>query len=275
MEKTITQQIAEELKLTKPMRTYFDSGSSEFERTDYDEKIRTIGRMISNGYDLKKVIKQYKLNYGLDSQKHVFDDAVPTLKGYISYLNSRVIYDSMILKDLETASDDEVIKLLTVMITEKVAKDNTLENLILSYVDYKFNYISEEYHKLSKFFHIDFERDIDSMLQKRAEKEKVESLQGSYGTLNYYLKNTVFGNIYDNRLSDLNPEFVMPMIKGLMYFINKHYPKSIQERLASDAEFRKSKIVSFAKDLVEVLYLNKPMIVSDKRNSEINSSSKF
>lgn len=261
MKKNLTQQITEDLKLSKPMRTYFDSGSSEFNRTDMDEKIQTLGRMIARGYDLKDVIGQHKLNYSLDTQKHVYDNAIPTLKMFIKYLNEGVNYDFGIIKYLETASDDDVIELLTVMITENVANDNTLENLILSYVEYKFNYLSEEYHRLSKFFDIDFEKDISDHLQHRTEKEKLDSMQWNYATLNYYLKNTVFGNIYDNRISDLNPEFVMPMTKGVMHFINKHYPKSIQEKLASDAEFRKSKIIGFAKDLVEVLYLNKPMIV--------------
>ena len=117
MKKTITQKMTEELKINNPLRTYFDAGSSEFNRTDFDEKIQTIGRIVSNGYDLKNVIKQYKLNYSSDGYKHVYDNAIPTLKMYIPYLNSTII--SM---DLENASDDEVIELLTEMVKEKVIK---------------------------------------------------------------------------------------------------------------------------------------------------------
>jgi|SRR5690554_1391143 len=117
MKKTITQQMTEELKINNPLRTYFDAGSSEFNRTDFDEKIQTLSRIISNGYDLKNVIKQYKLNYSSDGYKHVYDNAIPTLKMYISYLNNAGTF-----KDLENAQDDEVVEILTELIKGGVIK---------------------------------------------------------------------------------------------------------------------------------------------------------
>lgn len=117
MKKTITQKMTEELKINSPLRTYFDSGSSQFNRTDMDEKIQTIGRIISSGYDLNKVIKQYKLNFSSDDYKHIYENAIPTLKMYISYLKS-----SILSVDLADASDEEVIELLTELLKEKVIK---------------------------------------------------------------------------------------------------------------------------------------------------------
>ena len=163
------------------------------------------------------------------------------------------------MQDLKDASDKEVIKLLTETIKEKILKNQTIENLILSYIDYRFNGESEEYKRLSKFFNIDFEKDIDQQLQNRTEKEKLELILWNYGSLKDYLKNILFVNINDNRISDLDPRFEMPMTKSIIHFVNKHYPKSIHKKLEKDSEFRKSKIIGFAKDLVEVLYLKKPM----------------
>jgi|GEM_PF-1427079 hypothetical protein len=259
MTRTITQKMADDLKIHNPLRTYFDSGSSEFNRTNYDEKIQTLAKIISNGYELNEIVKQYKSNYSLDGYKHVYKNVIPTLKGFISYLNNENSYDFFTLQDLKEASDKEVIKLLTETIKEKILKNQTIENLILSYVDYRFNGESEEYKRLSKFFNIDFEKDIDQQLQNRTEKEKLELTLWNYGSLKDYLKNILFVNINDNRISDLDPRFEMPMTKSIIHFVNKHYPKSIHKKLEKDSEFRKSKIIGFAKDLVEVLYLNKPM----------------
>jgi hypothetical protein len=52
----------------------------------------------------------------------------------------------------------------------------------------------------------------------------------------------------------------MPMTKSIIHFVNKHYPKSIHKKLKKDSEFRRSKIVNFAKDIIEVIYLNKPIL---------------
>src|SRR5690554_1926696 len=83
----------------------------------FEEKIQTLSRIISNGYDLKNFIKQYKLNYSSDGYKHVYDNAIPTLKMYISYLNNAGTF-----KDLENAQDDEVVEILTELIKGGVIK---------------------------------------------------------------------------------------------------------------------------------------------------------
>lgn len=259
MTKTITQKLTNELNIHKPLRTYFDSGSHEFNQTNFDEKIQTLAKIIFNGYDLNKIIKQYKSNYSLEGYKHIYKNAIPTLIGYISYLNNGTSLDILTYKALKNSSDKEVIKVLTEAIEEKILKNQTIENLILSFVDYKFNGRFEEYKRLSRFFNIDFDKDNDNQLQKRSEKEKIETIQWSYVPLNHYLKNILFSNIYDNRISDLDPRFQMPMTKGIIHFINKHYPKSTHDKLNTNSEFRKSKIIGFAKDLVEVLYSNKSM----------------
>lgn len=259
MTKTITQKLTDELNIHKPLRTYFDSDSHEFNQSNFDEKIQTLAKIISNGYDLNKIIKQYKSNYSLDGYKHIYKNVIPTLLSYISYLNNENSFDILTYKALENASDKEVIKLLTETIEDKILKNQTIENLILSFVVYKFNGKVEEYKRLSRFFGIDFEKDNDNQLQNRSEKEKIETIQWSYVPLNHYLKNILFSNINDNRISDLDPRFEMPMTKGIIHFINKHYPKSIHDKLKTNSEFRKSKIIGFAKDLVEVLFYNKSM----------------
>jgi len=259
MTTTLTEEMTEKLKIHRPLRTYFDSGSHEFSQTDYDEKIRTFAKMVSAGYDLNTIVKEYKSHYSSDGYRHIYNHIIPTIKEHISYINSGKVYDSRTLKPLENATDKEVIKLFTDTIREKVLSSYTIEKLILSYVDFKFNNNANEYKTLSKFFKIDFELDNDQQLFKRTENEKLDKYQWGYVALNHYLKLGLFGNLYDNRISDLNPVLDMPMTKGIIYFIHKHYPKSIHQQLDSDSEFRKAKILGFVKDLVEILYFNKPL----------------
>jgi hypothetical protein len=256
MKATLTEEITKKLKIHRPLRTYFDSGSHEFNQTNYDEKIRTLAKIVSAGYDLNTIVKEYKSLYSSNGYRHIYDHIIPTIKEHISYINSGVIYDSRTLKSLEKATDKEVIKHFTDTLREKVLSSYTIEKLILSYVEFKFNHDAEEYKVLSKFFNIDFELDNDQQLFKRTENEKLDKYQWGYVSLSHYLKLSLFGNLFDNRISDLNPVFDMPMTIGIIYFIHKHYPKSIHQKLEIDSEFRKAKILDFIKDLVEILYLN-------------------
>lgn len=259
MTTTLTEEMTEKLKIHRPLRTYFDSGSHEFSQTDYDEKIRTLAKIVSAGYDLNTVVKQYKSDYNSDGYRHIYNHIIPTIKEHISYINSGKVYDPRTLKPLENATDKEVVKLFTDTIREKVLSSYTIEKLILSYVEFKFNHNGDEYKALSKFFNIDFELDNDQQLFTRNEKEKLDKYQWGYVALNQYLKLGLFGNLHNNSISDLNPVLDMPMTKGIIYFIHKHYPKSIHHKLESDSEFRKAKILGFIKDLVEILYLDKPL----------------
>lgn len=281
MTTTLTEEMTEKLKIHRPLRTYFDSGSHEFSQTDYDEKIRTLAKIVSAGYDLNTIVKEYKSDYSSDGYRHIYNHIIPTIKEHISYINSGKIYDSRTLKPLEKATDKQVIQLFTDTIREKVLSSYTIEKLILSYVEFKFNHNSEEYKSLSKFFNIDFDADNDQQLFKRTEKENLDKYQWGYVALNHYLKLGLFGNLHDNRISDLNPILDMPMTKGIIYFIHKHYPKSIHQQLESDSEFRKAKILGFIKDLVEILYFNKPMfdfnifLIRNNLKNDANARFKF
>ena len=123
MKRTITQKMVEDLKIHHPLRTYFDQGSSEFNRTNYDEKIKTLTKIIDNDYDLHKVIKQYKSNYSMSGYSHVYNNVIPTLGGLISYLTHQDHLDWYFNKDLQSLSESEIIDNLIELI-----KKNSLKN---------------------------------------------------------------------------------------------------------------------------------------------------
>ncbi len=50
----------------------------------------------------------------------------------------------------------------------------TIQLLVLSYLEHKFDFKSEKYRKLSRYFRIDFDKDIDQKLFKRAQEEELD-----------------------------------------------------------------------------------------------------
>lgn len=106
------EKMKNELNIHKPLRTYFDAGSHQFNQTNFDEKINTLSRIISTGFDLEKIIKEYKRNYSGDGYKHVYGNVKATLIGFISYIKTGKSIDGEIYLSLDSKSEKEVIQIL-------------------------------------------------------------------------------------------------------------------------------------------------------------------
>lgn len=65
---TLTEKMRKNLNIHKSLRAYFDAGSDEFNKVTYDEKIKTLSKIISGGYDLGKIIKDYKKPYNIEGK---------------------------------------------------------------------------------------------------------------------------------------------------------------------------------------------------------------
>lgn len=123
MKKTITQRLVDELKIYRSLRTYFDDGSSEFDRTDYDEKITTLIKIISHGFDLNEVITQYKSNYNREGYQHVYNNVAGTLKKYISLLKTGEFFNPDVIIPLRDAPEEEIIKQFIEALKDKIKED--------------------------------------------------------------------------------------------------------------------------------------------------------
>lgn len=111
---TYLEKMTKDLGIFKPLRTYFDWGSHQFNQTNYEEKINTLARIaISEKYDLERVIKLYKKNYSGDGYKHVYRNVKRTLISLISYVNSGESIDPETLMELSPKSEIEVIQIFT------------------------------------------------------------------------------------------------------------------------------------------------------------------
>lgn len=255
----ISEKIKEELRINRSFRTYFDSGSEEFNQTELSEKAQTISRIISRDFDLHKLIREYKKAYNSAEKLHIYNNVSPTIIQLISYIKTGNVFDPYVRKRLENAKESNVIECLIETANQYIAKNFSLDKLIWSYLDFKFKGNPNEYLKQSQFYKIDFENKIDDKLYERFQNEKITDLQWSYIALNDFLKNFLFEDLYQNKITHLDPEFEMPITKGILYFIHKHFPKEIHQKLKDDNEFRRLKIFALAKELIEILYLNRKL----------------
>ena len=117
---TVIEKMRQELGVHKPLRTYFDAGSHQFNQTNYEEKVNTLARIISAGYDLEMIIEEYKDNYSMDGYQHVRRNLKQTLIGLISYINTGDNIDPENFVSLHSKSEKEVIQLLIKNIREDV-----------------------------------------------------------------------------------------------------------------------------------------------------------
>ena len=109
---TYLEKMTNDLRILRPLRTYFDWGSHQFNQTNYEEKITTLRRIATNEkYDLEKVIRLYKKNYSGEGYKHVYRNVKRTLISLISYLKSGESIDSEIIMELSPKSEKEVVQI--------------------------------------------------------------------------------------------------------------------------------------------------------------------
>jgi hypothetical protein len=263
-----TETVEEHLKISD-WRIYLDSGSSQYNKTGIQEKLETLASVVYHKYDLAKIIEEYKTDYSLPGYKHIYDNLSGTLIELMSFLKVGNITEHKVRKQFEEESQAKVISEFILLLQEKIIPQFSIEKLVLSYIDYKNTAKAEEYKRQSSFFHIDLGQDNRKQLLSRTEKEKLDPYLWGYVALSSYLHNSLFGDLHENRISDLTPELDMPMTKGIIHFIHKHYPQAIHTELNRDDEFRKGKILEFVIDLVEILYFDKPMEAKSEYESII------
>lgn len=119
MKKSLIEQLRNRLGIYR-FRVYLDAGSSEFNEKTFDEKIQMFAKIIWLGYDLKEVIWEYKEIYSAEGYRHVYNNVIPTLKEYLSYMDNRTIYNPLVLRPLDNKTDDDVIALFVKTIKEKI-----------------------------------------------------------------------------------------------------------------------------------------------------------
>jgi hypothetical protein len=248
------EQVREVFKIHRPWRTYFDSGSHQFNQTDYTEKINTLGRLVYFNVDLRKLITDYKSYYSSDRRIVIRENVRKTLIGIISYIRKGVSYHYLTIREYENAPERTVITELIKTLKDQVLTSYSFEKYIEGFAAYQCGQDGSDYFRQKDFFKIDFEKP-PVFLERRDLEDNLESLfsyKHLYNALNWQL----FRYLHENNIDQLYPQ--MGMAKNLEKLVENHFPDKIREKLIKNDKARKKALLNFVKEIIEIVYLYKP-----------------
>ncbi|REC40904.1 MULTISPECIES: hypothetical protein [Chryseobacterium] len=137
---------------------------------------------------------------------------------------------------------------------------HSVDNLIDSYVSSILQTGSKElYFEQSAHFNIDFEDEKIRNILKERDQAKNFAEQYHNERLYYFLLNNILPKYGVNDISFL-PE--MGMSKLQEYLCKKHLPQRKREQLNADRSFSKQALRDFAKDLIDIVYFDKPIFLT-------------
>lgn len=136
----------------------------------------------------------------------------------------------------------------------------SIDNLIDSFVHYKLKIGSRKlYVEQAHHFNIDFETDEILKILRDRDLSKNYSEQYKNERLYYFLINNILPRYGANDIS-LLPEMGMSQLE--FYLCKKHLPDNKREQIVSDNAFSKQVLRDFVKDLVDIIYFNKPIFLT-------------
>lgn len=137
---------------------------------------------------------------------------------------------------------------------------HSIDNLIDSYVSYILKTGSKElYFEQSTHFNIDFEDEKIRNILKERDQAKNFAEQYQNERLYYFLLNNILPKYGANDISFL-PE--MGMSKLEEYLCKKQLPQRKREQLNADKSFSKQALRDFVKDLIDIIYFDKPIFLT-------------
>lgn len=136
----------------------------------------------------------------------------------------------------------------------------SIEKLVDSYIHYLLKIENKKlYEEQMHHFNIDFENDEILKILRDRDLSKNYSEQYKNERLYYFLINNILPRYGANDIS-LLPEMGMSQLE--FYLCKKHLPDNKREQIVSDNAFSKQVLRDFVKDLVDIIYFNKPIFLT-------------
>jgi hypothetical protein len=236
-------------------RTLFDSGTYQFNKTEYDDKVQTLSRMVYFGVSLHKYIREYKKYYSSPTYLPLRNNVGKTLIGIISHIRTGICYNYWVTKPLEDASDREIISALVKEIKEKILPQYDFKKYITGFAEYKSGGKGEDYFRQKAFFKFNFENEPVYLSIRDAEEDL--PYHCSYKHLFNFLDWQMFEYLHNNNMEQLYPQ--MGMARNLENLIKRHFPKEKAKLLYKNERKRKKALLDFVQELIEIVYLYKTM----------------
>lgn len=135
----------------------------------------------------------------------------------------------------------------------------SIDNLIESYVDFKFREKSNrEYEYQSKFYKIDFQNEV--ILEKLSKKDEELNTNDQYSYKRLYSFLNHILQKYSMLDNSFLPEMGMSQIE--FYLCRKHFPTNKNNLINSNPLFVKYAFKKILKDIIGVIYFDKNLILS-------------
>lgn len=280
---TIKSNPFSELELTVNQKAVFQPFSHEAKSFDNKKSLDLLTFFVLQGYDLHKIVLDYleskvslndrsriseiesafrNYHYKLDSN---FDFRAKQCKK--SKLNLLTVNYTKILEEkanINLKEEGDLVDFFVNMSEQiegfvKAAKsanylnDISLRSLITAFVDDN----RKEYEYLSKLLQIDLEKDLTEEIQKR-EKDN-ENTHWNQKSLYSLVKDFFLNNLKTNQIPNyLTPIYDCPSTQYYNTLLKKFYPIEEHEKIKSDENFRRERMLDYAEKIIEILWLNKP-----------------
>jgi hypothetical protein len=246
-----TEKLKEVFNIVHSWRTYFDSGSSEFYTTTYQEKINTLSRLLYFKTDFHKLIAEYKELH--DSNKPLLNNIGKTFIGLISFVRTGESFNYKTMLKFEEATDETIINAFVESIQTLVLPSFDFNKYINGFADYKAGGLGLDYFSQYEFFKINFNQAPDFL--KEWDEEEENEFANSYQHLFNFLNRQLFQNYHENNMDQLYPQ--MGMAKNVEGLIRKHLPQELFEQLYKNETKRKTVLFNMLKEVIESVYFCK------------------
>lgn len=240
-------------------RTFFDQDSHEFSKKPFNYKTERLMEYVKSGYSLKKWIIEYRNYYNDGNHEHMKGYLEQSLNTYIHYFKTgeaKFFYG----ENPYSNNLQELIPLLENFIKEAIEKAPgymlpkkrktgikrfytvKIKALMKSYI-----YERPDYAKLSTAAGIDFNTDINAVLEERDSEEQLE-----YPNSNIHLKSLLTQNllfaIKANYYEELFPQ--MGCSKNQFYYLKLFADKTKDKSNA----FKREVAIDIALELIKIIY---------------------
>jgi len=157
------------------------------------------------------------------------------------------------LADFYTRMSEQIEGFVKAAKSSAVSPDSiSLRRLIIAFVDDD----RRSYIYLSKLLHIDLEKDLtEEILEREKDNNNTHWNQKSLYSL---VKNTFLNFIKKNQIpTDLTPVYDCPSTQYYNTLLKKFYPIEEHQKIKSDENFRRERMLDYAEKVIEILWLNK------------------
>jgi hypothetical protein len=292
---TIKSNPFKELELAVNQKAIFQPFSHEAKSFDNKKSLDLLTLFVLQDYDLHKIVLDYLESRVALNDRTRISEIEDAFRNYHLKLDNgfdwkikqctksklnqlKTDYAKILLENenIKLENEGDLVDLYSQMSEQiegfvKAAKLSSfpsslsLRRLITAYVEND----RKVFEYLSNLWQVDLEIDISEKIQLKdtvIENDisnkiyiKSESINlWREGGLYAFFVNSILPDLKSNHITYKHPEYDLPSTQYINTLIKKFYPVEDHEKLKSDENFRRQRLLDYAEKVIEILWLNKP-----------------